>query len=332
MHDDAKSRKAVELALPYLAKESASWIDQRGCVSCHHVTFMIWSHNAAVARGLEVDPQQLDSTTNWAFASMLSDRSEFGGADTISQILLGRDPKSKWRKRPPRHFESSDPYEALFEILLERQRADGSWPPEGQLTTPAEITTGWALLATESFVDSATIAADRLDPARDLTDELAERIQRSRKKQPESRSKAMDYLATIDPHPTHEGLLLQFMRNDMAKLPARTELHRQVLARQNTDGGWSNRFDLTESDAFATGQTLYALSVSRMTTDPTVLASAREYLIGSQQPEGHWRVPSDRIRDRSGSDSVDEIFTYWGTAWATIGLLQTLPESTENTR
>lgn len=91
MQDGAKSGKAIELALPYLAKESASLIDQRGCVSCHHVTFMIWSHNAAVARDLEVDPQQLDSTTIWAIASMLSDRFEFGGADTISQMLLGRD-------------------------------------------------------------------------------------------------------------------------------------------------------------------------------------------------------------------------------------------------
>ena len=92
---------------------------------------MIWSHNAAKVRGFEVDRQQLDTTTNWAFASMSSDRTEFGGADTISQMLLGRDAKSNWRK-PPRHFKSSDPYEALLKILLERRREDGSWRPEGQ--------------------------------------------------------------------------------------------------------------------------------------------------------------------------------------------------------
>ena len=130
----------------------------------------------------------------------------------------------------------------------------------------------------ESFVDPAAIASDKLDPARDLTDELAERVQLSRKKQPESGSKALDYLATVEPHPTHEGLLLQFMRNDMERLPARAELHRQVLARQNADGGWSNRFDLTESDAFATGQTLYALSVSRIPTEQTVITRARKFL------------------------------------------------------
>ncbi len=327
IQEDAKSRKAVEQALPYLAKESASWVAQRGCVSCHRVSFMIWSHNEAAARGFPVDRSQLDATTNWAFTSMLSDRSEFGGADTISQMLLGRDTKSVWRKKPPRHFKSSDPYETLFEILLERQRADGSWPPEGQLSTPAEISTGWALLALASFVDPAAVASEKLDPARDLTDELADQIQRSRQQQRECQLKGMAYLATVDPHPTHEGLLLRFMCSDLADLPVRTELHRQVLARQNVDGGWSNRFDQSESDAFATGQTLYALSVLRIPTDPTVIDKARKFLIGSQQPQGHWLVPADRIRDRARRASVDEIFSYWGTAWATIGLLQTLPEN-----
>ena len=43
-------RQAIERSLPYLAREGESWMEERGCVSCHHVPLMIWSHNEAQAR------------------------------------------------------------------------------------------------------------------------------------------------------------------------------------------------------------------------------------------------------------------------------------------
>jgi len=57
------------------------------------------------------------------------------------------------------------------------------------------------------------------------------------------------------------------------------------------------------------------------------LDRVRGVSIDSQQPQGHWLVLADRIRDRARRASVDEIFSYWGTAWATIGLLQIRPEN-----
>lgn len=56
----------------------------------------------------------------------------------------------------------------------------------------------------------------------------------------------------------------------------------------------------------------------------------RGFSIDSQQTQVHWLVPADRIRDRARRATVDEIFSYWGTAWATMGLLQTLPENNAN--
>jgi len=95
--------------------------------------------DAETSRGVEIDDAKIRASTNWAFVNMLAEREESGGVDTISQMLLGRDRESPWRKKPPRHFKTVDPYETLFEVLLERQNEDGSWPPEGQLTTPPEI-------------------------------------------------------------------------------------------------------------------------------------------------------------------------------------------------
>jgi hypothetical protein len=50
--------------------------------------------------------------------------------------------------------------------------------------------------------------------------------------------------------------------------------------------------------------------------------------VTEQQKNGSWIVPTTAFhpparpeRDRK----TDEVYTYWGTAWATLGLLQTLP-------
>ena len=53
-------RKADARSLPYLEKEGVAWIEKRNCLSCHHVPFLLWSHNEARARGITVDQKKLD--------------------------------------------------------------------------------------------------------------------------------------------------------------------------------------------------------------------------------------------------------------------------------
>ncbi len=324
---DGEVRRTIERSLPYLAREGESWIKQRGCVSCHRVSFMIWSHNEARARGIEVDDAKLSATTNWAFVNMLADREERGGADSISQVLLGRDRGSPWRKKPPRHFKTVDPYETLFQILIERQNEDGSWPPEGQLTTPPEITTRWALLALNSRSDLSGDPSEGLDPDDDLGNELADQLKTLERRIPESRAQALHYLKGIEPHQTNEQLVLQALLEPIHGGDREKDtLRNRLIAGQHADGGWSNRFDLAESDAYATGQTLYALSQIGDPDDRAAIARARSFLVQSQYQDGSWFVPADRVRDGKRSDSLDEVFSYWGTAWAVIGLLRTMPD------
>ncbi len=322
---DQEVRQTVERSLPYLARGGETWIEERGCVSCHRVSFMIWSHSAARGRGIEVDDTRLRAWTDWAFVNMLADREERGGVDTISQVLLGRDRGSRWRKKPPRHFKTVDPYETLFEVLLQRQSEDGSWPPEGQLSTPPEITTGWALLALDSRRDLSGDPSKDLDPEKDLADELAKQVATIERQIPASAARGGQYLRSVEPHPTNEGLVLRVMlaaTGDSGDLAA---LRQQLIEAQNVDGGWSNRLDLSVSDAYATGQTLYALSRMAAPRDQAAIARARHFLVRSQRPDGSWMVPADHVRNGARRDSLDEIFSYWGTAWASVGLLQTLP-------
>ena len=48
-------RKTIERSLPFLEKEGVGWMTQKKCVSCHHVSFIIWTHHEAQKRGFMVD-------------------------------------------------------------------------------------------------------------------------------------------------------------------------------------------------------------------------------------------------------------------------------------
>ena len=63
--DSAKTRRAVKLALPFLENEGVKWMNEKACASCHHVPFLLWSHNEARSRGIAVDEKKLIEWTEW---------------------------------------------------------------------------------------------------------------------------------------------------------------------------------------------------------------------------------------------------------------------------
>lgn len=75
-NDDA-IREAVARSLPFLEKEGVAWMNDRGCMSCHHVPFLLWSHRAAQAHGLAVDAKKLAEWDEWARKDSLSHRNLF---------------------------------------------------------------------------------------------------------------------------------------------------------------------------------------------------------------------------------------------------------------
>ena len=65
--DEGAVREAVGRSLPFLEKAGVAWMEERSCMSCHHVPFLIWTHHAAQAKGFNVDPQKL---TDWEARSI----------------------------------------------------------------------------------------------------------------------------------------------------------------------------------------------------------------------------------------------------------------------
>jgi squalene-hopene/tetraprenyl-beta-curcumene cyclase len=94
-----------------------------------------------------------------------------------------------------------------------------------------------------------------------------------------------------------------------------------LLARQNKDGGWGQDKGLP-SDAYATGQALYFLDLAGVANDRAEVRRGVAYLVAGQRGDGSWPQPARSHPGATPSSNAVPI-TYFGSAWATLGLLRT---------
>ncbi len=281
-------RSAVARSLPLLRAQGEAWIEEHGCVSCHHVPFLIWSHNAAHDQGLEVDVAALGAWTDWALEK--TDRYDNKNLDGMHQLILGRSNSAA---------AAGDRFTSVGERLLSRQQEDGSWHAAGQLpeqrrpeTETDRATTIWSLLALDSLsysTDSVVASWGRLQDSLET----------------EGRETSQELVA-----------LRMVVEHELGNAGRAERWQLEVLELQNPDGGWGwLREDA--SDALATGQTLYALARVGVGSEHPAVRRAQRFLIDSQHDDGSWEVATTL---RHPSDP--EISSYWGTGWAAVGMLR----------
>jgi hypothetical protein len=363
----AQVRQAVDRSLPYLEKEGLAWIKQRNCLSCHQVTFMLWSHQEAQAKGIALDPKKLSEWTAWSRNESLSQQLKFKltdpnleslkaealPAETLAKLApLAKKPglkeadfvkelaktltpeelgqhKDGLLKHATREKGDGGGLDTMGQLLLagvygtedagfiastrarllELQQADGAWKPGGQLgrmgrsdAEGTQMTTMWTLLALSEKQDAAAKAG---------------------------LERALAFLKKAQPGKTSEWLALRLLvEKKFGEADAAQSFLKDLLGRQSADGGWAWTQD-GPSDAFATGQVLYALSRSGVSGDDAAIQRARKLLIETQGPDGSWAVaPASLTSPKTAPDRIkrlEPIYRYWGSAWATIGLLETLP-------
>jgi len=99
-----------------------------------------------------------------------------------------------------------------------------------------------------------------------------------------------------------------------------------LVASQKADGGFSWKPD-GPSDAFATGQTLYALSYCGLDINDAAVQKALKFLLDTQAAEGSWTVAASSYNTRKNKETIlNRIYTSWGSAWAAIGMERYLSE------
>lgn len=307
----ANVRKSAEKGLAYLVESSAAWRTDRKCVTCHQVPFTVWALNEAKARGLEVDSGKLDDLTKWAFDFCTTNENngeKTGGFHlTMVAMTLSQTPAQ------PR-ADAVKAYEFFETLFAKRQQANGSWREGRQVKIAGaereadEVDTMWTVHAIRSL--------ERLG------DKLPAEM---RKRLAAEREKADTFLKDAKPGRRIDWLALRMLvANEDGDATRSAELLKELREQQNADGGWGYvRGGATY--AHTTGECLYAMSVVGVANDDLAVRKAVKYLVDSQQPNGTWKSPS-RESFSTKPDKTHDPAVHWGTAWATIGLVRTLPK------
>ncbi len=303
-------RAAVEKSLPFLEKSSATWRAERKCVSCHQVPFTIWALTEAKGRGFSVDAAKTESLTKWAveFCTTNKDKGEFTGGFHLTMAFMaltqsGTAPSAEVLKA----------YEFFEPLFAKRQKPNGSWREGNQVKVAGaereadEVDTMWTILAIREMEKHG--------------DKLSEKTRAALAKE---REQGLAFLKDAKPGKRVDWVALRYMVARECGTPAEAAGFLQELrSLQNADGGWGYVRGGV-SYPHTTGECLYALGVAGLTGDDTAVRRAWKHLLTTQWKDGSWDAVS-RAAFSTKPEKVNEITIHWGTGWATIGLLKTLP-------
>jgi hypothetical protein len=307
-------RKAAERGLVFLEKDAAKWREERKCATCHHGTMTVWAMSEAKSQGYTIAAETLAETVKWT-------------KERLKDIDKPRDTRPGWsmvnspalmlavmaQAVPSQTALSPDDLKRIAGHLFRHQEADGSWAwssaPAKNRPPPFfesdEVATLLGFMALRPHVPA--------DP-------------KEKSEARGSREKALNWLKKNSPTDTTQAAALRLLMKVLEKEPAKileTEIS-QFLARQNKDGGWG-QFKDRASDAYATGQALYVLSLAGVKHDRAEVRRGVAFLLANQKEDGSWPM----VR-RGHPGVIPSAFTvpivYFGSAWGTLGLMRSAPK------
>lgn len=294
--NEAELRAAITKSLEFLAKDGEQWMADKNCNSCHHTPLLLWGHREAKQRGFAVDAAKFDEWLAWS-VERATDKKP--GLEEVALMILAL---------PER------PAPELTKMLAAEQLADGTWKPAGQFANMQKRG------ASDARANSTRLSLLALAAA------------------PEheaSHAKAGVVMQKKDAPTAMESLVFRTLFARRFGKPEEADaLIKDILKRQRGDGGWSSLLGANMSDVLATGQALYVLPpASGDQSIADAIARAQHWLLKSQCEDGSWTTDITHISqiDRSSAakaksfKDATEIYHYWGSAWATIGLLQGVP-------
>ena len=303
--DPASSAKsALQRAVPLLQVADVQFLSKSGCVSCHNNTLTAMTVAAVRSSGIRVDEQVAASQKKAIAAYVHSWRDRVlqgigipGDADTVSYILLGLAAEK---------YPADPATDAMVRFLAGQQRADGHWDFLGHrppIESDALQVTAMSMRAMQRYAPAAH--REQYEPAI---------------------ARAAAWIAKTEPQSNQDlafkvlGLHWSGAQNCAVSAAAA-----RLVAQQRADGGWS-QLPTLESDAYATGQALYALAESGgMNTSDPVYRRGVAFLLKTQLADGSWFVRSRAIPlqpyfDAGFPHGKDQFISAAATNWASLAL------------
>lgn len=296
---------SINRGLGYLTKDALAWKKEHNCVSCHHAGLIIWSLREAKRRGHAVDEPALADLTKWvcdtAYGTPVEPRAA-GEPKRLSAgaawfaLGFGADP----RPDAPAQKE----LKLLLKTVEDDQTETGGWLSWPRTRPPffGESDDTMTALGTLAVVSAAASGDAEAAVVRD---------------------KGVKWLAETKTDDDPQSVALRLILWKKLGRPAEEwmPLVQRIKDRQNADGGWSQEKEMA-SDAWATGQALYALANSGDRPGDPAITRGQAFLIMSQRDDGSWPMTS-RQRAQGGERAKNLIpITGAGSAWAVLGLVR----------
>ena len=314
-------QQTVDRAIGYLQTESAAWLNTRKCAACHHVPMPLWALSEAERQGYAIDKKFVADTTE----SLLGSRDKLMASKIFPNPADPPDPRPQGRglnmglpflavaaqSLPSLEEGQKQSLKLIAEEIVKKQQPDGSWeffatlrrPPinESQTTDAA-----WIIMALEGETGPDAPESQRA-----------------------ALSKAIAWLDAAKLSDIHQDKVLKVLMGARSAKPRETMQTTidELLALQRADGGWSQTVPELKSDAFATGQTLYVLSLAGYTAERPEIKRGIDFLVATQTPDGSWPMISRSTPDGSpGSSKLLTPITCAASSWATLGLARLVPK------
>jgi ankyrin repeat protein len=310
-----ETRTAVTRALPLLQRSAASFAAQRACVSCHHNSLAVLTLRMAQARGFNVDSKVLDAVEVRTFRE-LRNANAFDDAAQVANLSDPTPNDSYLLMAARADGVARDLTTGVYARRIARwQRADGHWitsdfrPPHSSSVFTATAT---AVRAVQSYLP-LELSAEREDALR----------------------RARQWLIRTAPGSTEDAAFRLMGLVWAGASPDETRAAgRDLIERQRSDGGWPQlpRYD---SDAYSTGEALYALSQAGVPASDPMWRKGLKFLVSTQARDGTWRVRTRMISPATVSPEYfptgfpygkDEFLSYAGSCWAVMALMSALPD------
>jgi ankyrin repeat protein len=299
------ARAAVERAIAPLQRSDVAFLDRAGCVSCHNNSLTAMMVAEARSFGFRVD-ETIASSQLTRIAAFLKENSERalegegipGGIDTVSYVLLGM-------------AAEKYPSDTITDVWARYAR--NTQAPDGRFNClavrpPLEVSDFQVTAATVRSLLAYAPGSHRAEYRR-----AAER--------------AVRWLETAEPASTEDhvfrilGLQWGGGKNKTIRKTAS-----QLLELQRSDGGWG-QIPALASDAYATGQALFALRQSGvLAPGDAAYQSGVRFLVNSQLEDGSWlvRTRSPSFQPYFDSDfphGYDQFISAAATNWALMALV-----------
>jgi len=284
--------------------DGVAFIEQTGCVSCHHNSVVSMAVAAARANGYTVNEATAKRQTSTIGVYLESWRERTvqnvpiaGQADTISYLLFGMAAD----KYSP---DAATDAQAIW--LKRRQARDGHWAIS-TIRPPIE--------SNDIEVTAVSMRALQVFAPPSRRAEYAGAVNRARA-----------WLTNAKARSTEERAfrLLGLWWADASKEVVK-QAARDLLAGQRDDGGWA-QLETMGSDAYATGEALVALRQSGASApNDRAYGKGLEFLLRTQIDDGSWLVETGAVPIQAYFESgfpygVNQWISAAATAWATTAL------------